>query len=370
LISHTSLHMNPKQTLQQPNARPGVYKRLRPVVRWLKQDRREVQRRTLMLMMLVTGLSGLLTWVAWVLAAPAFVYACLLTLALLAVRGVQVRSNAAASQSKAQILARFAQALGSRFVALPNGGINESDFVDSRLFTQALGTYHSANHLRGKVGSVRLELSEVRAEGEKEHHLFNGVWIMATFQHRLRATLLLRPISDELEFAQSGFKSLKLEETVLARSFHAFTEDALEAQYVLSSRLCTRINDFLEAFGHEMHFSWHGQQLQIGIQQEPDLPGPEFAQALQEVLTFVVGLVRELEANSYIWHKALTESRSVGPEVLEFALRTTQERNASASRDRHKGNPFAAGRFRSDQFGPDQFELEHFTTDRVGTAKD
>jgi Protein of unknown function (DUF3137) len=362
--------MNPKQPpSQQSSARPGVYKRLRPVVRWLKQDRQAVQRRTLIAMLLVAFLSTILTWLVWVLAAPAFVYACLLTLALLAVRGVQVRSSAATSQSKAQILARFAQALGSRFVALPNDGINQTDFVSSRLFTQALRSYHSAHHLRGKVGSVRLELSEVRAEGATEDHLFNGVWIMATFQHRLRATLLLRPISDDLEFAQCGFKSLKLEETVLAHSFHAFTEDALEAQYVLSSRLCTRINDFLQAFGHEMHFSWHDRCLQIGIQQ-PDLPGPEFAQALQEVLTFVVGLVRELEANSYIWHKALTEPRSVGPEILEFALRTTQERTASASRDRHKGKSFAADQFRSDQFGPDQFELGHFTTDRVGTAND
>jgi Protein of unknown function (DUF3137) len=325
-----------KQTSSQrpSSGRPGLSKRLKPVVRWLEQDRQKLQRQTLMLEVGIALLVGALTWLAWSIHLEPFVHAVLIAAALLTVRAVQVKAKAARSQSKNQIIARFAKALGSRFMTLPNGGISETDFVESQLFTSLVRSFHSSNHLRGQVGQVKLELSEVHVSAESGQRqpkaLFDGVWIIAEFPASFRTSTIIRPVSDALESAQAGFRTVKLEEASFTHLFDVRAEDSVEAQYVLSSRLLNRIKDFHDEGERDAFFAFQAQRLQIGISQS-DLTGPAFAQALLEALDLTVSLVRELEANTFIWNKASIEPRPVGPEVLEFALHTTQERNPAAS---------------------------------------
>ena len=329
-----------KQTSSQRprNGRPGLSKRLKPVVRWLEQDQQKLQRQTWMLEVGIAVVVGTLAWLAWSIQLEPFVYgiliAALIVAALLAVRAVQVKAKAARSQSRHQITARFAKALGSRFMTLPNGGIDEGDFVESQLFTDLLRSFQGSNHLRGTVGKVQLELSEihVRAEtGQRQARaLFDGLWIIATFPASFRTKTLIQPVTDDLESVQPGFRTVKLEEVSFSRLFDVRAEDSVEAQYVLSSRLLNRIKDFHDENNRDAFFAFHGQRLQIGIAQA-NLTGPAFAQALLEALDLTVSLVRELEANTFIWNRGSLEPRPVGPEVLEFALQTTQERNPAAS---------------------------------------
>jgi Protein of unknown function (DUF3137) len=325
-----------KQTSSQRprNGRPGLSKRLKPVLHWLEQDRKRLQRQTLMLEAGIALLVGALAWLAWTFKLEPFVYGILIAVALLAVRAVQVKAKAARSQSRNQITARFAKALGPRFMTLPNGGINESNFIESRLFTDLLRSFHSSNHLRGQVGQVKLELSEVHARSEtgqrQPRALFDGLWIIATFPNSFRTKTLIQPVTDDLESVQPGFRTVRLEEGAFTRLFDVRSEDSVEAQYVLSSRLLNRIKDFHDEGERDAFFAFHDQRLQIGIAQA-NLTGPAFAQALLEALDFTVSLVRELEANTFIWNRQSLEPRPVGPEVLEFALHTTQERNPTAS---------------------------------------
>jgi hypothetical protein len=102
--------------------------------------------------------------------------------------------------------------------------------------------------------------------------------------------------------------------------------------------LLTQIKEF-QANAWETHFAFHSQRLHIAIAQ-PNLTGLAFAKALLEALDLTISVVRELEANSFIWNRPAFElqPRSVGPEVLEFALHTTQERNPAASPRYRKPN--------------------------------
>ena len=329
--------MKPAATTSSPkphSGRPGLSKRLKPVMCWLEQDRQNWQRQTLMLTVGIVAFAGALAWLAWLLGFAPFVYAALISAALLALRAVQLKAKLAPSQSRHQITARFAKALGSRFMTLPNGGINETDFVESQLFPDLLRSFQGSNHLRGQVGKVRLEVSElhVRAEtGQRQPRaLFNGLWIIATFPTSFRTKTLIQPVSDGLASVQPGFKTVKLEEAAFSRHFDVRSEDSVEAQYVLSSRLLARIKDFHDEGDGEQHFAFHGQRLHIAITQV-NLTGPVFAQALLEALDLTISLVRELEANTFIWNRSMIEPRNVGPEVIEFALLTTQERNPAAS---------------------------------------
>jgi Protein of unknown function (DUF3137) len=325
-----------KQTSSQRprSGRPGLSKRLKPVVRWLELDRQKWQQQTLMLEVGIAMVVGALAWLAWSIHLEPFVYAILIAAALLTVRTVQVKAKAARSQSRNQITARFAKALGSRFMTLPNGGISESDFVESQLFTGLPRSFHSSNHLHGQVGQVKLELSEIHVSAESGQRqpraLFDGLWIIATFPTSFRTKTLIQPVTDDLESVQPGFRTVRLEEAAFSRLFDVRSEDSVEAQYVLSSRLLNRIKDFHDEDERDACFAFHAQRLQIGIAQA-NLTGPAFAQALLEALDLTVSLVRELEANTFIWNRLSLEPRPVGPEVLEFALHTTQERNPAAS---------------------------------------
>jgi hypothetical protein len=349
--------MNPKPTpLQRPrNGRPGLFKRLQPEVKRLERDRLKLQHRTVMFSVGIVAFTVVLAGVAWSLNAAAFVYAALIALALFTIRGVQSRSQAAPSQSKHQVVSRFATALGSRFMA-PADGITEADFAHSRLFNEPLKAFRSAQHLRGQVGSVKLELSEVRAEFQDQQRdvpaVFAGLWIIAEFPASFRTNTLFRPVSDKLESAQAGFRTVKLEDASFTRLFDVFAEDSVEAQYVLSNKLLRRLCEF-EANGSETHLALQGQQLHIALAQssQSEMTGPDFAQSLLRALDLAISLLRELEANPYIWHRAANEPRSVGPEVLEFALKTTQERN-----------PAIGPRYR-------QAEAEKAVSEKSGPAK-
>jgi hypothetical protein len=328
--------MKPSKTssLKPYSGRPGLSKRLKPVMRWLEQDRQKWQRQTLMLAVGIAACAGALAWLAWSIQLEPFVYAVLIAAALLALRAVQLKAKRAPSQSRNQITARFAKALGPRFMTLPNGGISEGDFVESQLFSDLLRSFQGGNHLRGQVGKVQLELSELHARAEtgqrRPKALFDGLWIIATFPTSFRTKTLIQPVSDDLESVQAGFRTVKLEEAAFSRHFDVHAEDSVEAQYVLSSRLLARIKDFHDEHDQETHLAFHGQRLHIAINQA-NLTGPAFAQALLEALDLTISLVRELEANTFIWNRSVIEPRNVGPEVIEFALLTTQERNPAAS---------------------------------------
>ena len=328
-------------------------------MRWLEQDRQKWQRQTLMLTVGIAACAGAFTWLAWLLGLAPFMYAVLTAAALLAIRAVQLNAKLAPSQSRNQITARFAKALGSRFMTLPNGGIDESDFVESQLFPDLLRSFQGGNHLRGQVGKVQLEVSElhVRAEnGQRQPRaLFDGLWIIATFPSSFRTTTLIQPVSDGLESVRPGFRTVRLEEAAFSRHFDVRSEDSVEAQYVLSSRLLARIKDFHEGGGRQ-YFAFQGQRLHIAIAQA-NQTGPAFAQALLEALDLAIGLVRELEANTFIWNRAMIEPRNVGPEVIEFALLTTQERNPAAS-PRYRASP-----------EPTKLEPVKLETEKVGRAE-
>ena len=354
-----------KTSSQKPRSgRPGLSKRLKPVMRWLEQDRQKWQRQTLMLEVGIAAFAGALAWLAWLMDFAPFVYAVLIAAALLALRAVQLKAKLAPSQSRTQITARFAKALGSRFMTLPNGGIDENDFVESQLFSHLLRSFHSSNHLRGQVGKVQLELSEIHASAEtgqrQAQALFDGLWIIATFPTSFRTTTLIQPVSDDLESVQPGFRTVKLEEAAFTRHFDVRAQDSVEAQYVLSSRLLNRIKDFHDERDQETHLAFHGQRLHIAIAQA-NLTGPAFAQALLEALDLTIGLVRELEANTFIWNKLSLEPRPVGPEVLEFALHNTQERNPAAS-PRYR-------RSEAERAKPERAKLEQPEPEKVGSAE-
>jgi Protein of unknown function (DUF3137) len=331
--------------------RPGLFRRLQPELQWLERDRSKRQRQTLGLLMGIAVTTALLGWFAWTAQAAPVLYAVLVTLALLVARFVFGQSKNARSQSKHKIVSRFAKALGPRFVSLPNGGVSETDFVQSQLFNEVLRSFRSGNHLRGQIGTgqagtgqagtgqtgpgstgpVRLEISELHTTAEsgqrKAHALFDGLWIIAQFPASLRTNTLIKPVSDRFDSEPEGYRNLKLEEGSFSRLFDVSAEDSVEARYLLSSSFLGLINDFLARTGRETHFALMGQWVHIAVRQSPDLSGPAFAQSLFEALDLTVGLVRELEANPYIWNKPVSEPRPVGPEMVEFAVHTTQERN-------------------------------------------
>ena len=355
---------------QRPRTgRPGLFKRLQPEVQRLERDRLRVQQRTLMFSLEIVAFAIILAGVSWVSNTASFAYFTLIALALLAIRGLQLKAQAAPSQSKHQVISRFARALGSKFQVINDGGITETDFSHSRLFNQPALNFRSEHHLRGKVGSAKLELAEVWAEFHFQQRgipaVFAGLWIIAEFPSSFRTNTLIRPVSNRLESnrlgsAQAGLRTVKLEDANFTQVFDVSAEDSLEAHYVLSTRFLNRLREFHEVSGREVHLRLQDQRLHLAITHpestaQSDLSGPQFAQSLLEALDLAIGVLRELEANPYIWHLAVTEPRSVGPEVLEFALKTTQERN-----------PMVGPRYRkpeSQEFGQQNFGQRDFTSE-------
>jgi Protein of unknown function (DUF3137) len=387
--------MNPERTSSQRprTGRPGLYRRLDPVIEWLEADRSRLQRRLVSLGAGMGLVLAMLAGVAWAANAAPVAYVVLVASGLVAVRFVTVRFRAAPSQSKREIVARFARALGPRFTASPDEGPLEMDTVDGGLFVASRAS-RRANHLRGRVGTASVEVCEVRANA-----VFEGLYVVAEFPNSLRTATFVRPSSDgprpvrpgsarsasmgsgsmgsgsaranlgqsgsgQSDSSPEGVRKLRLEDGPFARLFEVYAEDPVEAQYVLSVRLLETLAEFGETTGFETNVSFVGRRVQIFVHR-PGLYGPVFARALLATLDLAVGLIRDLEANAYVWNRDALEPRAVGPEVIEFALHTTQERDPTAAPRYRRPDPAHWANLE-----PDEAAWIGLEPTRVGTGED
>lgn len=211
----------------------------------------------------------------------------------------------------------------------PNDKIPQSTFMLSKIFTTEPNRYEGDDLVFGKVGETAIRFSEIDAEYEsgsgKDRHtyqIFKGLFFIADFNKNFTCTTVVLPDTAEKLFGWLGQKMqemnffrgqlVKLEDAEFEKQFVVYSNDQIQARYILSPSLMERIIKFKAETGRKIHLSFVGSMVFVAISFSRNLFEPKLFSSLTDFenirlyyddLALAVGIVDDLNLNTRIWSK-------------------------------------------------------------------
>jgi hypothetical protein len=302
-----------------------------PALQPLEEQRKAVVKK-------ITVTCGVVAVVAFVIATLLFVNSDDLMILFFPVIGglvlaaglVKWMSSGYVHAFKNQIVDPIVKYIGPELTYLPKSGISESRFRASGIFHHRIDRYHCEDMVQGTVGTTRIEFSELHAKykttdskGRSQWHtIFRGLFFIADFNKHFNGRTFVLPDSAEKLFGRFGQKLqeigkshgelVKLEDPAFEKEFAVYSTNQVEARYILSPALMRRMLEFKIKTGGKVHFSFVGDEVNIGISStknrfEPKLFSTvldiEMAREFVEDLQLALGIVDDLNLNTRIWTK-------------------------------------------------------------------
>lgn len=204
----------------------------------------------------------------------------------------------------------------------PDKGITENTFVGSGLFSVRPDRYHSEDLISGKIGVTSFLCSEIHAEEKQVTtngkgqtrttwvDIFKGFFFIADFQKNFKGqTTIYRNSWIKLRF---GEQRVKLENPEFENSFDVYSNDQIEARYLLSPSMMERLLALDRKFPGKITVSFRNSNVIIAI---PDTTNHFEASIWQSMLNdrilkrefnvicLLLGIVDDLNLNLRIWSK-------------------------------------------------------------------
>lgn len=280
---------------------------------------------------------SLAAWIAAVLASVLFspVMPYLLGIILLISgfyitrKQYRVFKRSLTDEFKHTIISRITTITDEDLVYEPNSGISQETFEYSGIVNSRVDWYHSEDYFEGTIDNTHICFSEVQAKekstdpetGQSSYYpIFQGLLFAADFNKRFNSRTVV--ITDFLKnmprlgslisktiAAPASSEVVQLESPEFSKHFSVFSDDQVEARFILSSSMMERILDFRKKHPH-FSISFVDSQIYIGIILNKNLFEPRiFKQiATQELLEsylhyilLVLGIVEDLNMNERNW---------------------------------------------------------------------
>ena len=217
----------------------------------------------------------------------------------------------------------------------PKNGISKARFISSGIFRHRIDRFRHEDLVQGAAGKTRIQFSELHAEYKTEsrdskgrrhtqwHTIFKGLFFIADFNKHFKGRTFVLPDTAEKLFGRFGQtlqgvgkshgELVKLEDPDFESEFAVYSTDQVEARYILSPALMSRIMEFKNKTGGKVHFSFIGGEVNIAISSnknrfEPKLFSTvldiELAREFVEDLQLALDVVEDLNLNTRIWTKS------------------------------------------------------------------
>jgi len=215
------------------------------------------------------------------------------------------------------------------------GGICESVFLSTELFTTNPDRYSSEDLIEGTHGKTFLQLAEIDAEERRTTTdskgntqttyvtIFKGLLLIADFHKHFQGRTFVFPDVAENLFGNFGrfFQKLggrsetgliRLEDPEFEEAFAIYSTDEIEARYILSTAMMRRLLGLRERFGKDLRIAFKDSSVALAVPfrgnfLEPNTGTP--ATDTGQVRSFLVELdqflsmIEELDLNTRIWTK-------------------------------------------------------------------
>ncbi|MFQ3610917.1 MAG: DUF3137 domain-containing protein [Fimbriimonadales bacterium] len=326
-----------------PN-RSEALQELRPILEALDKERQELQKQFWRASLIVMGLVLVLG-----LLGALYFGALALGLALIAgVIGVAVVYSSTSSMwrqaFKNQLLTHLVKTVHPTLKYHPNYSISESEYHQSMLFHNSPDPdrYDGEDYIEGVIDKTDIRLSELHTQyrqvtydskGNRQERwvtIFRGLFISADFHKHFHGITLVFPDYEQrllgglgqwlqglsAKIGSQPGELIKMEDPEFERLFKVYSTDPIEARYILTPNMITRLLDFQKRTKAEIRVSFVASRIYVALSTahnhfEP--PGlfasservvnPETLLQYFRELQFVVGIVDELNLNTRIWTK-------------------------------------------------------------------
>lgn len=232
---------------------------------------------------------------------------------------------------KSQVIAHILASLGHDLHYSPAGYVSENDFRVSQLFREP-DRYNGEDLISGSVGATRLQFSEVHAEYRTRdskdrddwHTIFRGLFFIADFNKEFNGITLVLPDTAERVFGKFGqslqafganFSNrelVKLEDPEFERLFVVYSNDQIEARYILSPSMMRRLLDFRNNIRADIRIAFFANHIYLAVPlnnnlfEPPTFGGQLDTDCIQQYLAelrFAIDLVEYFDLNTRIWSK-------------------------------------------------------------------
>ena len=236
------------------------------------------------------------------------------------------------SRFKSEVIGATLRSIDTSLTINPTDGISETEFRFSQLFSATPDRYVTEDLIAGKIDKTSFYFAEVHAEYKTEthtkngtqthwHDIIKGIVFVGDFNKHFNGVTIIRPkdfgSSLSAWFAKNvysfGDKSVvELENDTFNSDFIVYSNDQIEARYILTPSLMERISSLNKRCAYTVSLSFINANMYIAFPLaknyfEPPiyktLLNPSLLDADLSVLSFMYDIVHELDLNTRIWTK-------------------------------------------------------------------
>jgi hypothetical protein len=216
---------------------------------------------------------------------------------------------------------------------MPQSRIELNEYQEGDIFRQRVDEYSGGDLVEGKLGATVIRFSELLhrekresydSKGNRQTHwitVFKGIFFTGDFNKHFHGRTYVLPESGfdflglgtllEKWFEGRG-EPVKLENPVFEKYFKVFSDDQVEARYLLSPSLMERMVELREKVDNRIYFSFLHSKIFVAVPVNKNLFEPnEFSSGVQAgylkeyfyYLHLITGIVEDLNLNTRIWSK-------------------------------------------------------------------
>jgi hypothetical protein len=199
----------------------------------------------------------------------------------------------------------------------------------SQIFKTKPNRYKGDDFVSGKVGETKIQFCELDARyrsgsGKKssERTVFKGLFFIGDFNKNFTCQAVVLPDTAEKHLGQIGQtlqsmnlgrdELVRLDDPEFEKHFVVYSNDQINARYILSTSLMERIIEFKKKSNRKIHLSFVGSMVFVAVSYSRNLFEPKIFRTLLdfepireyfEDLQLAIGIVDDLNLNTRIWAK-------------------------------------------------------------------
>lgn len=236
---------------------------------------------------------------------------------------------------KQQVIGKILTGVNESMTINPEGGISETEFINSQLFSKKPDRYSTEDYISGVAGKTSFYYAEVNAEYVTEstdnkgrrtetwHEILRGVVFAADFNKNFQGVTLVRPkdfgssvskwFSQALPiFGSAQSKIVELENIEFNKKFITESSDQIEARYILTPSLMEKLLALNTRFGKTISLSFIRSKVYIALPLKDNYFEPPLYSSILDlsfiekdisIIKFLYDIVEDLDLNTRIWGK-------------------------------------------------------------------
>ena len=210
-----------------------------------------------------------------------------------------------------------------------NNHIREYEYRSSLLFPQSIDRFRGDDYVSGKIDGVDMKFSEIHSEVKKKtdkgkiywQTVFRGLLFVADFNKNFHGKTVVLPDNSEKFFGSfshffQAFSSrgelVKMDSIEFEKEFVIYSDDQIEARYILSHSLMQRILEYKKLVGRNIYISFTKSKIYVAIGFNTKLFEPKIYKKITnfeevsfyfKVISMTVDIIRYLNLDKKIWSK-------------------------------------------------------------------